>query len=627
MKKYYIPPNIVRSDSFLPVTEEEVLSSLRDKKNHEHMLIMGDSGIGKTMYMNHLYDQVCKKNSLCFYFTREIADLFMQHKDCIELFEDEKLIRKVYSQLMFNKFSSVKKYIYIFIDSFEEVFINCSDVEIRKIFDMFSKVKAKIIIGARRFEKYFNSFNYTDSYKVMEWEFDGRAKAFFQNFFCNEMIYLKFLRYLDNNENVYKLITTPINAYLMAIIYAEYIANPKRNEQRLDINNIYDLYEEFYNLTMDIEKRKFKCDKEIDEIFSVHLQLARIVYKYYYTDDSKELNTGDSLIEKLLKRVSIKEKNVITSMLTYDNNRKEIHFIHDSFIDFILVKETIRSILSKDDLSFLTVLFRHFDIKFFEAGIQSLNTSEKVKFKINLEDIYYQLLEEDERLKFKQEFNKRTKVDSQLLCKIDELLSQYSRNELKNRLIYCYGKVPGTFLREDNCSLLEYVYENEESINVKICAALAAIKHDVGTSTTISYKTEKNIEVSKIENDFIMRVLSDSSWSKTLRVLCSIFWQHKTQEVIDEDYVFQDWNKVRIRTLDRLTKNGNNGVERKCKRTRATDLLILYTFYNNRTWKEEYRKDIEIIKSCRKNIYHLTRNRVFVERLLDLFDKDFDKYL
>lgn len=614
----YIAPNILDLNSKDIISDDAEFLRVIDKrpKDLSAILLYGSSGMGKSIYLGHLYNQLnnrSKKFNPLIYFNRNAIKYFLNpktHKSILT--EENSKLPNVLTSVLKNKYNTDKKAkmpTLVFIDSYEEVFRGFTDDEIETVFSKISAIKGYLLIGCRKSYPTFEKLEIIRQYELKEWKYN-KIEAFFTGFFKNKQDVMELEDYLEHHIPTMQLMQTPINAFMMCHIFADL-----KNESNLQINNIFELYNTFYDLRVDSEIKKYmgKCN-EIEKkdvkrlVFKYHLEIARFLYSQ--TKNSAQLYVNDLRIENDIIQ------NIVGTILVYDNNSNVIkNFIHDSFIDFILVKNALRSVIELNDLSFLTVLFRHFDIKFFEAGVQSLNEEEYIKYRDNLETLYYNMLNPSGKRNYKNEYDSSIKADSDIKKMINELKLEngYSINEIKNKLVYCYGKIKGTTLRKQK-NLLEYIYFNETDISVRICAAISAIKHGVGVNENLD-------SVSEIEHDFVNKILNESKWGLTFRSIALFFWgdfnKSFSSTYDNGDY---SWDKVKIRTLNRLSSYGVDGKSRKCVRTKAIDLLLLYIFFESREWREFTKEVYDQVFDCKNHLVELESNKTTVLNMLAKYD-------
>lgn len=583
------------------VNIDDLYNEIKSNKKQKSYIIVGNPGLGKTIAISYLNRKLLEKKSRKVILLTKATFKYMCNKKGSNLTLDVKrtLDALLNKDSIFNKSRSG---VYILIESMEEIVLNKHNAQ--KVLNQLIRNGYTIIVGTRNINLEDTRKMFTNDISCLylfQWN-DEEIKMYIEKRYqaINEKI-IQLSMFLKKNQSIYELMHNPFYASLISCLFII-----KKESEMIKLNNIYNLYNQFYNAWVQRELNKFnniQLDRE--NIFEIHYYIASKIYK--------KGDIGD--IEDILKKFNIvnnmEAKEVIGSILKYDNsnsqigNKQIVGFFHDTFVEFILVKKIVNTIIYNPTniKNIFPIDFKHFNVKFFENAIQTLTMDEEEKYRNNLINIYYYLLTDSEKQNF-QKYNQNEIID---LYDIEwNFKNQFEKDKVKNSIIYCYGKVRGRVLRKKPKFLI-YVYKNEANIRVRICAALAAIKHKLfllKAQTGITY-----------EEDFLYRIKYDISWNRAIRSIALVFWQDERKgdilSYIDDN---GKWEQTKKRNLKRIYN-----MDDKSKRTRVLDLTLLYIFYDSRGWEDFDLESFQLITKCKFVDY--PNDKKLVEEIKNLFNE------
>ena len=218
------------------------------------------------------------------------------------------------------------------------------------------------------------------------------------------------------------------------------------------------------------------------------------------------------------------------------------------------------------------LVHRHFTLDFLEEGFSELSMADVRKIKNNLETMYTSLLPD---LPFE-----KINIDQRIQKKCSGL-SKQQVEIIRDQCIFYLGKLPEEFIKDSKIFGLAYFYD--DSILSKISAATVITNHSFNFS---------------IEKEYVMNLLNNEQWEKTLRSWVLVFWG---DVIYDEPYTYVDrggsWDRIKKRRLARIQLE-NTEQNKKYMNTRAVDLVQLYIFFRNRGWNTMTREEYDIIYNC-----------------------------
>lgn len=606
VKKYFVEPylyeeNLVNEIAVdLSVFKKQILDL---KKQENAYLFVGEPCYGKTMILLNIYNKLYEKGEKIIYLKKSYLEYLLG----ISENDLDKDIMKTLSSL-YNKtgpFNKKKKKIYVIIDSLEEVCLTTPNYKsvVKKLLNN----KYVLIMGVRNdneaIARDLVGANHKSFYLRM-WK-DDQIKNFIEKRYQkNSRLINRINIFLSRNKTIKDLMRIPFYALMITFLFAKNGDNEFKT-----INNVYSLYDRFYIAWIRREIEKFKSNLNEDLIFNIHWDIAMKLYK------NKDIGNIELILNSYDIDNTIENRQIIGSILKYDiinekrGTKKITGFIHDTFIEFIIVKKIITSIINGDEDidKIFPIDFKRFNVKFFENAVQTLDEEQELSYKTNLESIYYHFLNAMLQKKYQQYLHNDALIgayDKQIILKN---VSQTNKiDNIKNSILYCYGKIKGRYLRQTPEFLL-FVYNNEVNIRIRICAALAGIKHKI-------FLNKMPNNQMTYEEDFLNKIRLDVTWNSSIRSIYLCFCKDKLNANIMtyNDYFYSKWDETRKRNLNRINKN-----DPKCIRTMACDLTVLYIFYQSREWKDFKREDYKKIMRCNPDNY--PNEKRIIEEIKDLF--------
>lgn len=561
---FYIEPKIKNVSEGNIEDGYDVEKKLKTIKKGEVILITGIAGSGKSCFLKKFF----------------IKNFGKRNKSTVAFWLSSALIKEkkpknqysFYKNIIKRKFTSKHKVI-VFIDSVDEVFNN-NDNNIFEFINELSSLNVSIILGCRK--NYYNRFLLEYEFKyvfdIQDWN-EEMVKKYASHYLENRRKKELFITIFKSDSALRKFLLNPFQITLLMCIIANE-CDSKINK----INNIYMLYQVFYNEWIFKERKRSSCFIEEKDIIDVHYRIAKSLYKNYNT--SVDIN---KILTKRQRKLECGKDEAILSLIKlreYGQIEKCIAegFLHDSFCEFFIAKNVINSLLSggmKIYKCFL-LIYRHFNLDFLEEGIVNLPLISAWKIRRNLEQAYFSLMP--------QSFLKKNNIVIELDSRIrDKYLTKLSKqnNIVRDQCIFFLGKLPESIIKDSK--IFKLAYFNDDNILVKICAATVIINHGLDFS---------------IEKDYIFNLLNNASWEVALRSWVVVFWG---DVIFDNPYdyvdVGGDWSKIKSRRLNRIQMK-NNIYNIKYIRTRAIDLTQLYVFYRNRGWNTMTKDEYDIISKC-----------------------------
>ena len=350
------------------------------------------------------------------------------------------------------------------------------------------------------------------------------------------------------------------------------------DEQIREIKNIYTLYETFYEYWIYREKDRTQSFLEIKDVNNIHFKIAREFYRTY-----NKAFPVSKILSSRQKALNCQNEEVVISLLRVRNlfeTEKCIAegFMHLSLCEFLVAKSMIDALMKGGIrlIQSFSLPYRHFEMDFLENGLKSLILEDARKVKENLETMYTLLMPDF----FREKYFPTLKKDERWEKKIKQI-GNAKVEIIRDQIIFYLGKLPEIIIKDSK--IFECAFWEDESILVKISAAMVIINHDLNFD---------------IEKKYIENILNIEEWERTLRSWVIVFWQ---DVIYDDPYAYIDkggnWDNIKQRRLGRLqVKNTENNI--KYIRTRAIDLAQLYIFYRNRGWDTFDLKAYNIIKNC-----------------------------
>lgn len=585
---FYIEPSIknVRDGNTVSGIDIEKLIFNMNKGNV--LLLTGSAGSGKSCFLKRCFIKGFEKRKRKVIIFWLSASLINEGRP--------KNQQSFYRKIIKNKYTSKNKVI-IFIDGADEIFNN-EKRNLIKFIDELLEQKVSVVVGCRK--NYYNRFllEYGFSYvlEIQEWDKE-QANCYSQKYLKSRGREYLFREIIKDNETIRKFMVNPFQITLLL-----YLIGNETSQHLEEISNVYMLYQSFYTEWIFKEKNRNSCFINEKDIEDVHYRIAKEFYKNFnksvnissvLTKRQKELECDKD--ETILSIVRLREQSMVGKYIADG-------FLHESFCEFFIAHNMINSLLCggiKLFNSFLLV-YRHFNQDFLEEGIANLPIKDMRKIRNNLEKAYVSLMPEE----FINTHGNEIGVDKNIRKKYEHATKQQV-DIIRDQCLFYLGKLPNEIISDSR--IFELGYYHDSNILVKISAATVVINHGLDFS---------------IEKDFIINLLNNELWEKTLRSWVLVFWE---DVIYDNPYVYEDrggnWSRVKRKRLGRI-KMQDNELNLKYMRTRAIDLTQLYIFFRNRGWntmtEEEYSAVCEC--NCDLGLYSNEKKQLLLY-LKDLFIK------
>lgn len=353
-----------------------------------------------------------------------------------------------------------------------------------------------------------------------------------------------------------------------------------KNEKMSGITNVYSLFQTFYDEWIFKERKRNSCFIEEKDIIDVHYRIA----KEFYINFNKSVCISSVLTKRQKDLECYKDEAILSLLRLREQGMVDKYiaegFLHESFCEFFISQNLINALISGGIKIFncFLVTYRHFELDFLEEGIANLSIGDVRKIKNNLESAYFSLVPQLYRKDYCEG------IDIDIDMSIRKKISQSTKQQVdivRDQCLFFLGKLPSKIISDTK--IFEWAYNNESNIMIKISAATVVINHDLNFS---------------IEYNYVMKLLENELWDKTLRSWVLFFWG---DVIYDEPYSFEDrggnWSRIRKRRLSRVQME-NSSANAKYMHTRTIDLAQLYIFFRNRGWDTMTEEEYNIICEC-----------------------------
>lgn len=564
LTSFYVEPQIKNIRDGSKGSGSDIEKQILNMKKGNVILITGPAGCGKSCFLRSCFINGFrrrKKEVIAFWLS---ASLINEKKPRNQ--------QSFFRNIIKSKCTSKNKVI-VFIDSVDEIFNN----ENKDIISYLNELRDQnvcIVLGCRKnyYNRFLVDYEFIHIFEIQEWD-EKQVKNYINDYLESRGNKYLFDKISKDNEAIKKFMINPFQVTLLM-----YLVGNGNNEKMRGITNVYSLFQTFYNEWIFKERKRNSCFIEEKDIIDVHYRIAKEFYKNFnksvkisnvLTRRQKELECHKD--EAILSLLKLREQGMVDKYIAEG-------FLHESFCEFFISQNLINALISGGIKIFncFLVTYRHFELDFLEEGIANLPIGDVRKIKNNLESAYISLMPEV----FTKTYCEGIDIDMNIRKKISQLTEQQV-DIVRDQCLFYLGKLPNEIIR--NTKIFEWAYYNDSNMLVKISAATIIINHGLDFS---------------IEYDYVMNLLKNELWDKTLRSWVLVFWG---DVIYDEPYLFEDrggnWSRIRKRRLSRIQME-NNSKNIKYMRTRSIDLAQLYIFFRNRGWDTMTEEEYNIICEC-----------------------------
>lgn len=560
LTSFYIDPLVKNISNGDESRGKDVADLIMKIKKGNVILVTGSAGSGKSTFLKKCFISNFrrrKKNVIAFWMSASLINERKPRKE-YDFFRN---IRKSYC--------TSKNKVIIFIDSVDEIFNNENKNIIQYITDLINQ-KMCVVLGCRKdyYNRFLIDYEFTNVYEIKEWNKE-QIEEYIISFLTSRGKQYLFEKIINHNNTLKQFLVNPFQiTLLMSLVGSD-------KEDKIDqISNVYSLYNTFYDEWIFKEIKRNSSIIEEKDIKDIHYRIAKAFYKNF--------NRAVSIKSVLTKRQKAlefyKDASVLSLLKLREEGMVEKYiaegFLHESFSEFLTAKNLIDSLLSGGVKIFNCFLLthRHFTLDFLEEGFSDLSMSDVRKIKNNLERAYISLMPESSFAK--------ANIDQSIQKKCLHV-SKQQIEIVRDQCIFYLGKLPEKFIKDSE--IFELAYSYDDCILSKISAATVIVNHNFNFS---------------IEKEYVMNLLNNELWEKTLRSWVLVFWG---DVIYDEPYTYVDrggsWDRIKKRRLSRIQLE-NTEQNKKYMNTRAVDLAQLYIFFRNRGWNTMTREEYDIIYNC-----------------------------
>ncbi len=522
--KLFIRPSI---QSLKKVKHYYNIDYIINFNNKDHIVFMGDAGVGKSTFLKYLFLFKSSAGLLFLYITA--SDLIKS--DLNEESKQYEYIRYVRSIVDGNE----KDNTVILIDAVDEGFKDDAD----KLNELLKKVESlkqtKVWFGWRKEHYYYfkNDLSQkliSEEINIREWDIK-KAKKYVKKYSDNtknKELNDIFLKCFEKNTNIDSFSKNPFQLTLLVYL----IENEKEKIlDSLSKISVYNLYDRFIELWINQETEEENRNDIVEK-------LTEIAREIYYKDEAivSDINMNISAIRDLLQ-------------FSEENRARE--FCHRSLAAYFVAREILQHMQNggKELADSLRRTLKSDITGFIKSATLDYNDDCILKMQKNLMDLY----------------NPKGS---------NELLDSYENEEkfsIKNELVYLV-----TRLRKVGNEREEYIREVNETEN------------DVRMRVTIAYGAAA-LGLQDMVLSFAKEFYEDNSvLAHATRSFSLIYYGDVSKGSLYsyQDKGVEDWTKSREIRINNLKSR-----YKKYTDFRILDIPLLYSFYVSRKWKDVNRKD------------------------------------
>lgn len=507
-RECYMEPIFVDS-SYKNAYIKHIIEDILNAKGPKIISIVGDPGRGKATNLKKIYfDLIGDEKNLKKHKILWIDSTILKDKTNRANIIFNELQQKTFK----NQYQNKK--IILFIEGLDRIYCHKDSQRMKNTINTLKKSCFKIVISCREinYRAIMNS-NDVVSYKPKLWSV-SESLLFLERYFNNSKVFSSLQSDLNNNMKAFsKILCRPFFTLLFGYLYIEKYNRIKKNK---DISNhiminCYLLYDEFYYHWINNEFLNKPCMDNLSEkdVLKIHTKIASILYQ----NSESMISLKDMLDYNYLNNYAYYDRAVL-SLLDVSNendiNKIKIHgLIHDSFVEFFIVKNIVQSINNEENLlSCLKIEYHEFVNDFLKDAFRALTKQENEIFVSNLTKIY-----------------KCVKKDSYNINNIEKSLI-ISNILFFLRLLPCDKSLHSKIIEE--C----YKFENEI---IKINACFSAIQFE---------------HLFYIENDFYNQIIheNDTSLKNALLDFTLSFYNQKSFFKSEEINMINERNIISIKT-------------------------------------------------------------------------------
>ena len=525
--QYYIDP-YVKINSLLS-NEKHQFSEIKEKIINQKCIILGNAGYGKSF--------IIKKTCIDLIHTGRHA-LYISAND----WNNKNVVAKYVISILKKEIIPPNDLLIVF-DGIDEVFAT-EHKELGRIIDEANTVNCSIWFGCRT--DYYDSAQCMEAipYKriyLQEWE-QEQALRYVEEYskkVKNAIILEKYNQLLQQCNSIESFSKNPLRLSMLV-----YLFENVKEEMNLH-NNEYQLYDAFFSHWINNEMRRLNMDVSNEE--QIILKWQEIARKLYVDRHNEILIDNNPILTSILKVSKSTNKNCSVN-----------DFLHRSFIEFLLAKHAVESMLSSPQRIIEALKYNNrSDVDFFiKRAFVGLLPLKKSKIIDNL-ILSYSMVEN----------------------------ASISNNEcfyVQNQIVYYLTRMNSNSNRIK--SFIEKIYVDETRPIMKQGIAYGAA--NIGLLDIALDFAKKMDDPNSPEN------LTNRSWTLIF------YGDEPDEDPLDfEDNQNSPWQRSKAARLRRL-----QGSKDKDKAFRMFDLCILHGFYESRGWNEMSETDVTIINKAETSI-------------------------
>ncbi len=524
--QYCIEPHVTLGnlESDNKTSFSKSIDILKDKR----CIILGDAGCGKSFAMRKICIDLL---------TKDKHALYISAQD----WNNGNIIAKYIDDVLNHRILPPEDLLILF-DGIDEVFAT-NHTELAQLINNANTIKCTIWFGCRT--DYYDSAQCFDSIpyqRVYLQEWTPEQSLLYVNEYAKKSkknITEKYNYLLDQNNCIESFYKNPLRLSMLI-----YILETDDKELQLH-NNEYLLYSMFFSQWINNEltrSKEFNIDEET--IFVEWQKIARTLYIDRYSE------------------ISVNNSSILVSILKVTkashNNYKVNDFLHRSFMEFLLAKEAIDSML--------------------KSPHEVINT---LKYN-NRSDVDFYI----KKAFINQPPVKKNKIVSNLISAYREAENELSSESeifyVHNQIVYYLTRMNSKNATIKSFIMQSYKVETRPIMRQGIAYGAA------------------NIGILDVALDFAKRMDDPNSTENlTNRAWTLIFYGDQPDEdpLEYEDIHNVSWQRSKDARLRRLQGN-----KPKDQAFRMFDLCVLHGFYESRGWNEFSKHDLDIIKNTEINI-------------------------